>query len=138
MQAVILILLFAVASIGSQQSCADEAVKIGEQFDVQFNHTALIQEINTSITFQSVLQDSRCPKGVQCIAAGNAKIEILVREGQKEPVSIQLNTADGAGEAQFGNYLIQLVDLKPYPSANQQSKSEEYIATFHVAKNGSS
>ncbi len=47
--------------------------KLGEEFELAVHQTAQITDENISITFQEVLEDSRCPVDVTCIWAGLAK-----------------------------------------------------------------
>ncbi|WP_116107287.1 hypothetical protein [Lewinella sp. IMCC34191] len=65
-------------------------------------------------TFVSVLEDSRCPRGVQCIQAGRAVVAVRVMRGgqwQEESVTIDGNAIPtDAGP-------LQLLRLDPYPDA---------------------
>ena len=66
-------------------------------------------------TFVSVLEDSRCPRGVQCIQAGRAVVAVRVLRGgkwQKETITIDGNAIPtDAGP-------LQLLRLEPYPDAS--------------------
>ncbi|MGB3798545.1 MAG: hypothetical protein WA952_01950 [Lewinella sp.] len=65
-------------------------------------------------TFVSVLEDSRCPRGVQCIQAGRAVVAVRVLRGgkwQEESVTIDGN----AIPTDLGP--LQLIRLDPYPDA---------------------
>ncbi|PPK87306.1 hypothetical protein CLV84_0244 [Neolewinella xylanilytica] len=65
-------------------------------------------------TFVSVLEDSRCPRGVQCIQAGRAVVEVqLLRGGTLQTETIVID----------GNAIptdrgpLQILRLEPYPDA---------------------
>ena len=66
-------------------------------------------------TFVSVLEDSRCPRGVQCIQAGRAVVAVRVLRGgewQDETITIDGNAIPtDAGP-------LQLLRLEPYPDAS--------------------
>jgi len=83
-----------------------------------------------TIKFDSVVEDSRCPEGTNCIWAGNAKIRLMVSKAGKRAKAIELNTAgqmagDASVEAQYENYKIKLISLgsKPGYSARLQITS---------------
>jgi hypothetical protein len=101
------------------------------------------QEVSTAdgklkIKFVSVAEDSRCPKGVNCIWAGNARVMLQVGKTNGAPVKLELNTnareaTDGAGGG-YGQYLIKLVEVAPYPVAEQPIKPGSYTVTLNVSK----
>ena len=64
-----------------------------------------------SVTFGSVLSDTRCPPQVQCITAGNATISVTLRKDGMVPATVQLNTVGGGSSSSFGGYTIALVSL---------------------------
>ncbi|MCP9234346.1 hypothetical protein [Lewinella sp. JB7] len=67
------------------------------------------------ITFVEVLEDSRCPTGVQCIQAGRAVVGLRVlRNGILENQSV---TIDGEGLMVTDGGTLRLVGLEPYPDA---------------------
>ncbi|THH37854.1 hypothetical protein [Neolewinella litorea] len=66
-------------------------------------------------TFVKVLEDSRCPRGVQCIQAGRAVVAVQVmRDGTLTEETV---TIDGNALATDQGPL-QLVHLEPYPDAS--------------------
>lgn len=80
------------------------------------------------VTPLAVLEDSRCPQGVQCVWAGqvriNARVELKGGDSQREleltlgkPVQI----ADGS---------LELVEVEPDAVANQTIYPEEYRFGF--------
>ena len=74
------------------------------------------------LIFQEVSEDSRCPKGTECIWAGRAivKLSVLVPDKQsKEHLAIFGQTKGGEKAnmlvGQGKDYQIELKSLKPYP-----------------------
>ncbi|MCR4394996.1 MAG: hypothetical protein NUV31_11550, partial [Dehalococcoidales bacterium] len=51
---------------------------IGKEFTLPLGKTALLTTENLKITFEDVLGDSRCPKGVVCIQAGEATCKLSI------------------------------------------------------------
>lgn len=66
-------------------------------------------------TFSRVLEDSRCPRGVQCIQAGRAVVAVQVlRDGALTEDTV---TVDGNAIITDRGPL-QLLQLEPYPDAS--------------------
>jgi hypothetical protein len=88
------------------------------------------------ITFLRVEEDSRCPKSVTCTWEGNARVRFEVSTPEKH-TEIVLNTVSRHEQfphsAVVGDYTIELVELAPWPQAEQPIDPSEYVATLHVA-----
>jgi hypothetical protein len=101
------------------------------------------QEVSTAdgklkIKFVSVAEDSRCPKGVNCIWAGNARVILQIGKSKGAAGKLELNThpreaGDGTGGS-YDQYLIKLVEVAPYPVAEQTIKPGSYTVTLNVSK----
>ena len=94
---------------------------------------ATIENSDVKIKFLSVIEDSRCPEGVTCIWAGNAKIKIEVSCNSRKE-EFEINTNLGPKGASFDGYAINLVDLSPVPKEGSATSKESYIATFEVSR----
>jgi len=109
------------------------SVTLNQEFNIKVGQRVEVKTEKLQIRFTTVLEDSRCPKGAQCIQAGNGKIELeLVRE-KNDPASVSLNTDSGSSEADYQGYTIRLIALNPYPVVNQSIRQEEYEATLVVS-----
>jgi hypothetical protein len=90
---------------------------------------------NLTLKFVAILEDSRCPEGVQCVWAGNARIELAVTKTGEDTASLELNTNDRFPiEAQYLGYLITLIDLQPYPKATKQISLQDYTVNVEIRK----
>ncbi len=114
------------------QSNESAAIKLGD--------SAEFAASKISIKFVRVIEDSRCPADVNCIWAGNAKIEIEASKGSQKSTFV-LNTNGGETEAKFSGYVIKLTGLEPQKtSAKDEPENEQkpcgipYEATFAVEK----
>jgi hypothetical protein len=74
----------------------------------------------TSITFLKVIEDSRCPNGVDCIWAGEAKVLVRIGSVDGETVEKTLTFKNGMSviAGLFNNKELQFLQLTPYPDAN--------------------
>ena len=82
----------------------------GQSFSIGVGETVNIAGERLTITFQDVLQDSRCPVGVQCIVAGDAIIAVTLAKTGSSSATLSLNT-ESPVTAQYLNYTVELVDL---------------------------
>ncbi len=105
--------------------------KLGEEFELAVHQTAQISAENISVTFQGVLEDSRCPVDVTCIWAGLAKVSLQVSvSGQERELS--LSTSPPENSAVFENYTFWLISVRPVPRSDQNIHSSAYFVTVRV------
>jgi hypothetical protein len=118
----------------AQQSRRAEVIRLGQEFDLKINQEATVEGEGLAVTFEAVLEDSRCPDGVDCIWSGNAKIKIRSSKGKQTPATIELNTDAGQKMSSYLNYEIRLVGLKPRPKPSEAVRPDEYRAALIIAK----
>jgi hypothetical protein len=88
-----------------------------------------------SVDFVAVLEDSRCPEGVQCVWEGNARIKLIVSRAGEKTSAIELNSSNRFPvEAKYLDYTITLIDMKPYPKAAEQISMQNYTAIVEIRK----
>src|SRR5262245_61278798 len=97
----------------AQQSRKAEVIRLGQEFDLKINQKAMIEGEGLAVVFESVLEDSRCPEGVDCVWSGNAKIKVRSSKQKQTPAAIELNTNVGPKSSSYLDYEIKLVALKP-------------------------
>ena len=62
--------------------CGDPAqLSLGQPFSLRSGESAVLQRENVRLRFDSVPEDSRCPKTVQCVWAGNARVRLEITVG---------------------------------------------------------
>lgn len=103
-----------------------------------------IKEDNIQVKFLEVVEDSRCPKDVQCMWAGEVKVKVEVtnynasKPQPEERVLVLSPTADF--DDLFGNifhadgFNITAVNVKPYPISTKKIKPKEYALQFYVQR----
>ena len=104
---------------------------LGEEFELAVHQTAQISAEKISVTFQEVLEDSRCPVDVTCIWAGLAKVSLQVSvSGQERELS--LSTSPPENSAVFENYTFWLILVRPVPRSDQNLDRSAYVVTMRV------
>jgi hypothetical protein len=104
-----------------------------QQVSLQVNKQKSAMRDRLRIKFVSV-EDSRCPKDVNCIWAGNAKVTIKVTNRKGETKTFDLNTNLQGRSAKFDGYEIALGNVSPYPSSNIRINPNGYTASFTITK----
>jgi hypothetical protein len=97
------------------------------------------------ITFTNVVNESRCPQGVQCIWAGTATARFgLVLADRRETVSVLAVLPGGVGKDDLANQLpvdtlgvsVTLAELLPYPVAGGTPAGTRHRALVRVRATG--
>jgi hypothetical protein len=125
--AIILILFGGVFLTANAQATGRGATSV--LFDVKQGHTERVPASRLKIKFLNVVEDSRCPRGTQCIWAGNAKVKLRVSDKRRARV-FDLNTAKGNQTYSFEGYQIRLVKVAPTPVVNEHIRRGEYVVTL--------
>jgi hypothetical protein len=133
-----LLFLLLLSTAGMADSCnekADGAIIPGETFSMKAGEHFLCKECdNLILSLEKVLDDSRCPEGVNCIWAGHVKVAVQVLQN-KEMKKIELGLEEGKkglAEAKIGGYTLKLEKVSPYPKDGQKIKPEEYVVDFRL------
>ncbi|SIQ61915.1 hypothetical protein SAMN05880574_11845 [Chryseobacterium sp. RU37D] len=102
--------------------------KDGEIIYLNEGENKFLKEYQMNVTFKGVSEDSRCPKGVNCIWAGVAVAQVEVMGIATRPMTLNLASMDNKGRnynksAEFNGYTISLADVQPYPGADEGTKA---------------
>jgi hypothetical protein len=110
-------------------------VGLDQPFTLHVGQAARLAKSDLDLYFRRVAADSRCPRGVQCIQAGEA---VAIMEGRilkAPPESFDVHlTSDSLADRVFDGYRIRMVDLDPYPVAGAPRDTSAYVGTFMVHK----
>jgi hypothetical protein len=120
-------------------SCFDEEIEasFGQELVLSIGQTAVFENKDLKIKFVSVTSDSRCPKGVTCVWAGEAKCQILIGNDRSFSGFDLVETGGTTDYTQIyyqnGDNSIKLVfKLDPYPEKNKQIDISDYILMLTV------
>jgi hypothetical protein len=101
---------------------------------------SVLMETGLKITFEAVPEDSRCPKDVDCVWAGQAQVTLQVQAPGQSLATLTLITMPDQTTptpANYAGYNIELLDLAPYPQQlAEQPPLEQYLATLQVSAAG--
>jgi hypothetical protein len=113
-------------------SIQPQAVLIHEPLALKFGQTVKFADEPISLAFTGVVEDSRCPIGVQCVWAGRCVVAMTLTraDGSERDFEVTL----GKPAAVYG-YSVQLLDAVPYPLKEDAQPNEAlYILTVAVER----
>ena len=118
---------------------SQDSYNLGETIMVPMNQSVQINSEDISILLTKV-QEGRCPKGTNCIQAGEAKLSFDFRVS--DAVSVIDLTTKGLCEDEKGScgsskmaqgYTVKLYYLYPYPS-RKNKMDKKYVAKIMITK----
>ncbi len=124
------------SALGANAAGGPQVVRLNREFKLKAGEQVTLKRTRLRIKFVNVENDSRCPKDVTCVWAGNAAVQFRLSIGRKNKM-VTLNTSGNAKftpEIEYQGYLVKLVDLSPYPLSKQKIAAGDYIATLLVSK----
>lgn len=114
--------LSACATPGAQQSQSGQTAPT--TFVTGLNQPVVAE--GRTITLVEILEDSRCPTGVQCIQAGIVRLAVRVQQSGRDslfPVGLRK-------PADIGGRWLHLIDVCPYPRQPQSIAPNAYRFRF--------
>ncbi len=105
----------------------------GGTLEISYGQTAEVPGEQMKATFTAAT-DSRCPKDVDCVTAGEAKVSLTVdKGGASEAIELTAkglcHEEDGScgSEAIALGYRFRLLSLNPYPEQDVMPNPEDYV-----------
>ena len=113
-------------------------VNLDEPFNLALNETAELEADGTRITLLGILEDSRCPTGVNCIWAGRAVAEFMLENsGEKRIETLTDNPGNDPNLSTHFNAFghgVQLLQVMPYPAAGSLIPEKDYIVRLAIGE----
>ena len=124
MRYLLLMACLAISACGPRFSGASR-VELGQEFVLSASRAATVG--GSTVRFDKVLEDSRCPMNARCVWEGNARVEFTISQGGKAS-SLILNTSERfATKQDFGDITLRLVRLDPTPMAGEKVKQYSVV-----------
>ncbi|HEX8242265.1 MAG TPA: hypothetical protein VF541_02170 [Longimicrobium sp.] len=133
--------MLAAAALAAITACASGGgtrmpvpqVRLGENFRLTLGQTAVLAGEPLTVRFATVLEDSRCPVGVQCVRAGEGRIQVSLHAAGRDASVVVLSTdPPNPQRASYGEYEVELRGLEPRP--RQIAASPIYTAMLRVTR----
>lgn len=130
-----ILILISTLSFGQEESA--ETPKIAVK--VPKGETVVLKGV--SVKFMEVVEDSRCPEGVNCIWAGRAIVKVQVISNGKSEEKTLIFGETRPGEEKNTNlftskeFVINGLTLNPYPTSEITGKDTGYVLLICEEKN---
>ena len=131
---IILLIIFTGLVIAGCGSGASK-VALGEEFSLKIGESAVISGEDLEIMFLEVLEDSRCPKNVECVWAGRARslVEVKTNDSTENVELTDPGLTDPPNQLTYHEYQIMFY-LLPYPEDPDDIISGEYRLRLTISK----
>ena len=108
---------------------------LGEEFSLSIGQSATIKGQALRITFEDVIEDSRCPSDVTCIWAGRVSciIKLVAGSAPYRMVLTESGLTDQYTSETYREYQLAF-HVRPYPEAVQSIQRDEYRLQLIVTK----
>ena len=127
-----LLALVVLATAGCDSSDPDTArSQVEADLSLELGDTARADGLE--ITFESVVQDSRCPEDVVCVWAGLAQVALRL-DGTVDTLLVTDPELAPGAVAQRGDVRVRAVDLLPYPGSNAHRNGEAPVVFLQTER----
>ena len=121
--------LFALFFLMSCNKDDKQTVNLNEPFELDYRATTEFEDGNISITFENLIEDSRCPANAICIWEGRAVVEIKVQEEDEIAMYMLATTNSLNGDSlltfQHNDYNVKLLNVSPFPGTTAEPATDE-------------
>ena len=129
--------ILAVVLAGCAGPANQVKARLGREFSMAIGQTVAVEKEPLELKFLGVTGDSRCPKNVTCIQAGQVSATVEIKDsGAPARITLtQTGLTDQSGTERFHNYEL-IFDVQPYPEAEKRIAPEDYhlVLTLNKAK----
>ena len=114
-----LVLTLALAACGESD--------VDEELTLALGEAAVTSDGGPKLTFEEVIEDSRCPMDALCVWAGQVVIDVSV--GNASPARHSMRPDESV---LWDRFEVRLVRVEPYPSSAAPIEPSDYRARFRV------
>lgn len=118
-------------------ACEETRVaRLGEPFKLGIGDAVRIEDAGVTLVFEKVVNDSRCPKDVTCIRAGEAIVHLSAADdtGAKAVLEIAVPPGGASLAAKFQDFLVTVLELDPQKESRKAIDPSSYVARVKVAR----
>ena len=110
------------------------------QIGIRIGQEIVLDELRSTLRFEGVSEDSRCPVDAVCIWEGNARVQLRLRDDAGQETSFWLDTSRGRPEHQarfvYSDHELSVDRLLPQPQANVETDPGSYELFLTIAPVG--
>ena len=109
-------------------------MNVGESFTLRIGEAARVEDAEITVSFEEVSSDSRCPKDVNCIQAGEAVVVLALESAAGKKTLVELAVPPGGASlaATFETLRVTVVELQPQTESTKSIDPSSYVATVRL------
>jgi hypothetical protein len=123
----VILALLALTGCSTLRPEQTKSVLAGAEVTLAVGEAVTVKGSTVKIRFVGVSEDSRCPRDVNCIWAGEAKVRLDIHVRTQTRVEIP-----EGGSTVAGPYRVTLLRLEPQPVSNARTAAKDYRATLKI------
>ena len=124
---------FVLASCGTARTQETTAVDPGAQVTLAPGASVSLKATELKVRFVAVTEDSRCPRDVTCVWAGEVKVRIEIQQASR--LASQVEILEGRSTT-AGVHRVTLVRVEPQAMTGSRIAPQDYRATLQIDKAG--
>ena len=121
--------------LGCATTPGEVKANLGEELSLGIGQTARITGQDLTISFQKVTEDSRCPRDVTCIWAGQASCSVRLTRGNSSYniVLTEPGLTEQYTRESYNGYQLAF-RVQPYPREGEKITPDDYRLLLVVSK----
>lgn len=120
------------------QSADFALLSASQEIVLEYGEDVFLEGSVLRVSFNEVLEDSRCPTDVTCVWEGNGKVIIGIAAGMGTTHALVLNTSLEPRSAVWSGIRVTLLELNPAPHAGSEIPPESYTVRLRLEPRGPS
>ena len=128
--------LLVLAACAAAPSSTLRTVAVDEAFQLGLEEAVAVAGRPLRLGLADVMSDSRCPKGEQCVMAGEVRVQVWLQQGSSPRQTLELVQRPGRPGAPApwpeAGVEIRLIDVQPGPVSGRTPARGDYRATLQL------
>jgi hypothetical protein len=119
---------------GYSEGCKNRGtVSFDTDFVLAPGDVVQLKDSDLYVGFVGLVNESRCPTGMNCIRAGDVTVELATGKDAARTFELKLDAGQkGPNRRQLGTYTVELHEVTPYPSSDGEVDPTAYRVTLRV------
>jgi hypothetical protein len=123
------LMCLALAACGAAPVQQGRAVAVGTEVTLPPGDMVRVKAAELAVRFVGVSEDSRCPRDVTCVWAGEVKVQLEIHLAAQAASQTEVRAGDSTVA---GAYRISLVRVEPQPKTGAKIAPQHYRATLKI------
>lgn len=110
------------------------AAALDEPFTLRIGQSRALSDADIGLHFVDVTQDSRCPRDVSCIVAGEAHVVVRAEAGPEARELVFKVPPAGSDTLTFEGFTLTITALEPQTEETRKIEAGDFEATIVVTE----